>query len=262
MMTDSPPLRNLSAPVPPALELHRNPAPAGAASEALALKDVSLVYGTDKIETLALDNVHMSVRRGEFVAIEGPSGSGKTTLLSVLGLLDAPSSGSYRFFGEPVERLSRRERARRRSEKIGFIFQDFNLIGDLSVAENVELPLGYARVAARERRERVASALAIVGMTHRAEHFPSQLSGGQQQRVAVARAVVAEPSLLLADEPTGNLDSKNGEAIMDLLLSLHARGTTVCMVSHNPNFSRLAQRVLYLSDGQITKETFVERAAR
>ncbi len=258
MMTDSSPARSLQAPAP---DVPQNAA-ACASAEALALRDVSLVYSTDKIETLALDNIHMSVRRGEFVAIEGPSGSGKTTLLSVLGLLDAPTSGSYHFFGEATERLARRERARRRSQRIGFIFQDFNLIGDLSVAENVELPLSYARVAASERRERVAQALGIVGMTHRADHFPSQLSGGQQQRVAVARAVVAEPSLLLADEPTGNLDSRNGEAIMELLLALHARGTTVCMVSHNPAFSRLAQRVLYLSDGQITKETIADGVRR
>jgi putative ABC transport system ATP-binding protein len=258
MMTDTHSALEFSAPTRDLEARQLVQAGEATAVEALALKDVSLVYSTDEIETLALDNVHMSVRRGEFVAIEGPSGSGKTTLLSVLGLLDVPTSGSYRFFGEPVERLSRRERARRRSERIGFIFQDFNLIGELSVAENVELPLSYARVAQRERRERVENALGIVGMTHRAGHYPSQLSGGQQQRVAVARAVVAEPSLLLADEPTGNLDSRNGEAIMDLLLSLHARGTTVCMVSHNPTFSRLAQRVLYLSDGQITNETLAE----
>jgi putative ABC transport system ATP-binding protein len=228
----------------------------------LQLENISLVYATDKIETLALDNIQLRVRRGEFVAIEGPSGSGKTTLLSVLGLLDAPTSGTYRFFGEAVAGLSRRERARRRSQQIGFIFQDFNLIGDLSVADNVELPLAYAQVSAAERRERVAQALATVGMTHRADHFPGQLSGGQQQRVAVARAVVTNPSLLLADEPTGNLDSKNGQAIMELLLALHAAGATVCMVSHNPSFSRLAERVLHLSDGQITKESYASPAAR
>jgi putative ABC transport system ATP-binding protein len=225
-------------------------------AEALALEDISLVYATDKIETLALDNIHLRVKSGEFVAIEGPSGSGKTTLLSVIGLLDAPTSGSYHLFGEPVQGLSPRERARRRSTSIGFIFQDFNLIGDLSVFDNVELPLAYAKVSASERRQRVERALETVAMTHRADHFPSQLSGGQQQRVAVARAVVTEPRLLLADEPTGNLDSRNGEAILGLLCELHARGTTVCMVSHNPAFNRLAQRVLHLSDGQITKETF------
>jgi len=254
------------APSPPAARASEGrAAPANATpgvEDALWLEDISLVYSTDKIETLALDNVHLRVHGGEFVAIEGPSGSGKTTLLSVLGLLDAPTNGRYRLFGEPVESLLARERARLRSRKIGFIFQDFNLIGDLSVADNVELPLSYARVSAAERRERAAAALATVGMTHRADHYPSQLSGGQQQRVAVARAVVGQPSLLLADEPTGNLDSKNGEAIMELLLALHARGTTVCMVSHNPAFSRLAQRVLHLSDGQITKETFAPAPAR
>jgi len=234
----------------------------GLVADALRLEDVSLVYTTEKIETLALDNVHLRVRCGEFVAIEGPSGSGKTTLLSVIGLLDAPTSGRYRLFDKPVEGLPPRGRALLRSQRIGFIFQDFNLIGDLSVADNVELPLLYAKVSASERRARVEAALETVGMTHRADHFPSQLSGGQQQRVAVARAVVARPSLLLADEPTGNLDSKNGEAIMELLLDLHAQGTTVCMVSHNPAFSRLAQRVLFLSDGQITKETFGNDAAR
>ena len=225
-------------------------------AEALALEDISLVYATEKIETLALDNLHLRVQSGEFVAIEGPSGSGKTTLLNVIGLLDAPTSGSYRLFGEPVHGLSARQRARRRSASIGFIFQDFNLIGDLSVFDNVELPLAYAKVGAAERRRRVERALTTVAMTHRADHFPSQLSGGQQQRVAVARAVVTEPRLLLADEPTGNLDSRNGEAIMLLLGELHARGTTIIMVSHNPAFNRLAQRVLHLSDGQITKETF------
>jgi putative ABC transport system ATP-binding protein len=245
-----------------AAPLHVVPAPAAARAPELELEDVSLVYSTEKIETLALHNVHLRIQHGEFVAIEGPSGSGKTTLLSVLGLLEPPTSGQYRLFGEAVERFSAGERARRRSQKIGFIFQDFNLIGDLSVGDNVELPLLYAKVSLTERRERVEAALARVGMTHRLDHFPSQLSGGQQQRVAVARAVVTQPSLLLADEPTGNLDSKNGEAIMELLTSLHAEGTTVCMVSHNPAFSRLAERVLHLSDGQITSEARIPRGTQ
>jgi len=233
-----------------------------AKEEALVLTEISKVYATEKIETLALHDVHLSVRAGEFVAIEGPSGSGKTTLLSVLGLLEAPTGGRYRLFGEPVESLSARAQSRCRNRGIGFIFQDFNLIGDLSVADNVELPLLYAGVSGAERRERVQAALDKVDMAHRVDHFPSQLSGGQQQRVAVARAIVGEPRLLLADEPTGNLDSKNGEAIMGLLLELHAQGTTLCMVSHNPAFSRLAQRVLHLSDGQITNETLPARAVQ
>ncbi|MFO7178879.1 MAG: ABC transporter ATP-binding protein [Pseudomonadota bacterium] len=220
----------------------------------LRLEGITKVYRAADIETIALQGIHLTVASGDFVAIEGPSGSGKTTLLSVLGLLEQASSGRYSFCGEDVSRLSPRERARRRNRDIGFVFQDFSLIGDLTVAENVELPLLYGKVAKAERRARVERALERVGMTHRKNHYPSQLSGGQQQRVAVARAVVSQPKILLADEPTGNLDSKNGAAIMDLLLSLHQAGTTILMVSHNPAFSRLAERVLQLNDGQITGE--------
>ncbi len=223
----------------------------------LKLEGITKVYRAVDIETIALDGLHLTVASGDFVAIEGPSGSGKTTLLSVLGLLEEATSGRYLFCGDDVSRLSSRERARRRNRDIGFVFQDFSLIGDLTVAENVELPLLYGKVAKAERRARVDFALERVGMTHRKNHYPSQLSGGQQQRVAVARAVVSQPRILLADEPTGNLDSKNGAAIMDLLLSLHEAGTTLFMVSHNPAFSRLAQRVLQLNDGQITAEDHV-----
>lgn len=227
---------------------------AGTTPMVLELRDVSKVYRTEKLETLALNSVYLSLRKGEFVAIEGPSGSGKTTLLSVLGLLDEPTTGHYALQGKSVQGLTARERARLRNQQIGFVFQDFNLIGDLTVADNVELPLVYGSLPIAERGSRVDEALQKVGMSHRRDHFPSQLSGGQQQRVAVARAIVSRPNLLLADEPTGNLDSKNGRAIMDLLLELHSNGSTVCMVSHNPEFSSLAQRVLVLKDGQIVSE--------
>jgi putative ABC transport system ATP-binding protein len=221
----------------------------------LEIRDVRKVFTTDEVETHALGSVHLDVRRGEYVSIEGPSGSGKTTLLSILGLLDAPTEGTYRLAGEPVERLSVAARARVRNRQIGFIFQTFNLIGDLTVRENVELPLTYREMPAAERRSRVAAALDQVGMGHRAKHLPSQLSGGQQQRVAVARAVVGSPLLLLADEPTGNLDSHNGDQVMALIQALHEGGATVCTVTHNPEYARHATRTVHLFDGRIVDET-------
>ncbi len=209
------------------------------------------VFHTDEVETHALADVHFDIHRGEYVAISGPSGCGKTTLLSILGLLDTPSAGEYFIDGQPVARLAPADRARVRNQQIGFIFQAFNLIGDLTVFENVELPLTYRDMNASERRDRVQSALDRVGMTHRAKHFPAQLSGGQQQRVAVARAVAGDPAILLADEPTGNLDSKNGEAVMDLLKELHQNGSTICMVTHDARYSAHADREVALFDGKV-----------
>ena len=220
----------------------------------IALRGVSKVFVNDEMETHALADIHLEVREGEYLSIEGPSGSGKTTLLSILGLLDAPAAGQYLFDGDPVERLTAAERARIRNARIGFIFQSFNLIGDLTVYENVELPLTYRDLAPAERRAKVERALERVGMTHRRAHFPSQLSGGQQQRVAVARAVAGEPRVLLADEPTGNLDSKNGDAVMALLQELHEGGATLCMVTHNPEYARHATRTIHLFDGRIVEE--------
>jgi len=215
------------------------------------LEGVSKVFETEDVYTHALSEVDLEIRTGEFVSIAGPSGCGKTTLLSILGLLDSPSSGSYTIGGTSVHELGMKARARIRRERIGFIFQSFNLIGELSVQENVELPLTYRGVAVRERRERAARALERVGMGHRAKHMPAQLSGGQQQRVAVARAVVGEPLLLLADEPTGNLDSENGGQVMDLLHELHAAGATLCMVTHDPRYARMADRTVHLLDGKL-----------
>ncbi len=200
----------------------------------IQLEGVRKVFYTDEMETHALADVHLTISRGEYVSIEGPSGSGKTTLLSILGLLDAPTSGEYLLDGRPAAKLTARDRAELRNRQIGFIFQSFNLIGDLSVYENVELPLTYRGLAASERKKRVEAALERVGMNPRGRHLPAQLSGGQQQRVAVARAVAGDPLVLLADEPTGNLDSKNGDAVMGLLRELHAGGATICMVTHNP----------------------------
>ncbi|HJZ83876.1 MAG TPA: ABC transporter ATP-binding protein [Polyangia bacterium] len=221
----------------------------------IRLDDVSKVFYTDEVETHALDGVHLEIRKGEYVSIEGPSGSGKTTLLSILGLLDTATKGSYTLGGEPVVNLSSAQRALLRNRQIGFIFQSFNLIGDLTVYENVELPLTYRGLPASERRRRVEGALDRVGMAHRAKHMPSQLSGGQQQRVAVARAVAGDPLILLADEPTGNLDSKNGDAVMDLLRGLHTAGATICMVTHNPEYARHATRTVNLFDGRVVDET-------
>jgi len=220
----------------------------------IQLQAVEKVFLTDEVETHALAAVNLEIRHGEYVSISGPSGCGKTTLLSILGLLDSPTRGSYELRGEPVGNLDHTKRARVRNREIGFIFQSFNLIGDLTVWENVELPLTYRGLTKDERRERVDEALAKVGMTQRARHYPAQLSGGQQQRVAVARALGGRPSILLADEPTGNLDSKNGDAVMKLLHELHQEGATVCLVTHDERFARDAQRTIRLFDGQIVSE--------
>jgi putative ABC transport system ATP-binding protein len=226
----------------------------------IRLDDVSKVFYTDELETHALTSIHLEIRRGEYVSIAGPSGCGKSTLLSILGLLDTPTSGRYQLAGEAVETLGLADRARIRNRQIGFIFQAFNLIGDLTVAENVELPLSYRKLAPADRKRRVEAALECVGMVHRMKHYPAQLSGGQQQRVAVARALAGEPAILLADEPTGNLDSKNGEAVMDLLRELHAAGSTICMVTHDPRFTRYADRSVHLFDGRIVEETHEREA--
>ena len=227
----------------------------------LRLADVRKVFFTDEVETHALSGVHLDIRRGEYVAIAGPSGCGKPTLLSIIGLLDSPSDGEYTLNGKQVARLSMSERARIRNQEIGFIFQAFNLIGDLSVYENVELPLTYRSMVSAERKRRVEEALERVGMAHRMRHYPSQLSGGQQQRVAVARAVAGNPSVLLADEPTGNLDSTNGEVVMNLLRELHQAGATVCMVTHDPRYAAYADRTFHLFDGQVVEETRDKHAA-
>ena len=226
----------------------------------IKLEAVTKVFLTDEVETHALAGIDMVVERGEYVSIAGPSGCGKSTLLSILGLLDTPSKGTHMLNGRPVADLAPSERARVRNREIGFIFQSFNLIGDLSVFENVELPLTYRGMPGGERKERAHAALERVGMAHRAKHLPSQLSGGQQQRVAVARAVAGEPLILLADEPTGNLDSKSGESVMDLLAELHAAGATICMVTHDPRYARHAQRGIHLFDGRVDEEP-VEMAA-
>jgi len=220
----------------------------------IALAGIKKVFYTDEVETHALSDIHLEIRRGEYLAIAGPSGCGKTTLLSILGLLDSPTEGSYTLDGQPVSRLSAAERARVRNRQIGFIFQAFNLIGDLTVYENVELPLTYRGMPAEERRRRVQAALERVGMSHRMKHFPAQLSGGQQQRVAVARAVAGDPAILLADEPTGNLDSTNGEAVMELLRELHQGGATICMVTHDARYARHAERSVHLFDGKVVEE--------
>jgi len=219
------------------------------------LEGLTKVFYTDEVETHALSGIHLTIARGEYVAISGPSGCGKSTLLSILGLLDSPTEGSYVLNGRPVQDLDFGTRARIRNREIGFIFQSFNLIGDLTVYENVELPLTYRGTPSKERKERVTQALERVGMAHRARHLPSQLSGGQQQRVAVARALVGEPSILLADEPTGNLDSRNGEAVMGLLRELHRSGSTICMVTHDPRFARHAERAVHLFDGRVVEES-------
>src|SRR4051812_877002 len=221
----------------------------------IKLDGVTKVFLTDEVETHALSGIHLDIRQGEYVAIAGPSGCGKSTLLSILGLLDSPTDGAYVLNGRPVQSLSLPERARIRNREIGFIFQSFNLIGDLTVYENVELPLTYRGMRSAERKQRVTGALERVGMAHRSKHLPSQLSGGQQQRVAVARAVCGEPSILLADEPTGNLDSKNGEAVMDLLRELHRAGATICMVTHDARYASHAERTIHLFDGRVVEES-------
>ena len=226
----------------------------------IRLENLSKVFYTDEVETHALAGIHLEIQKGDYVAIAGPSGCGKSTLLSILGLLDSPTDGLYQLNGNAVQDLDLSQRARIRNREIGFIFQSFNLIGDLTVFENVELPLTYRGMRAAERRERSQKALERVGMGHRAKHLPSQLSGGQQQRVAVARALVGEPSILLADEPTGNLDSRNGDAVMELMRDLHRNGSTICMVTHDPRFARHADRTIHLFDGRVVDEN-VEAAA-
>jgi len=220
----------------------------------IEMSDITKVFLTDEVETHALDGVHLKIEKGEYVSIAGPSGCGKSTLLSILGLLDSPSDGKYLLNDHPVQSLTLAERARIRNREIGFIFQSFNLIGDLSVEENVELPLSYRGMPASQRREWAREALEKVGMGPRAKHLPSQLSGGQQQRVAVARALAGRPAVLLADEPTGNLDSKNGEAVMDLLAALHKDGATIVMVTHDNRFADHADRTVHLFDGRIVEE--------
>ena len=220
----------------------------------IRLDNVSKVFVTDEVETHALSGIQLEIQKGEYVAIAGPSGCGKSTLLAILGLLDTPSDGMYSLNNKPVAGLKLSERARIRNREIGFIFQAFNLIGDLTVYENVELPLTYRGMSSGERKKRVAEALEKVGMSHRMKHYPSQLSGGQQQRVAVARALVGDPLILLADEPTGNLDSQNGEAVMDLLKELHRNGATICMVTHDPRYARHADRSVHMFDGRIVQE--------
>ena len=224
----------------------------------IRLEGIQKIFYTEEMETHALEDIHLEIHDGEFVEVMGPSGCGKSTLLSLIGLLDTPTSGDYWLDGEPVAGLSASDRAEVRNRHIGFIFQAFNLIGDLTVYENVELPLIYGGVEASARKDRVVRALERVGMSHRMEHYPSQLSGGQRQRVAAARAVVTDPLILLADEPTGNLDSSNGQAVMQLLRDLHAEGSTILMVTHDPRYSAYAERTIHLFDGRITDEDVVE----
>jgi putative ABC transport system ATP-binding protein len=225
------------------------------AESLIYLDGVTKVFVTDDVETHALAGIHLDIKKGEYLSIAGPSGCGKSTLLAILGLLDSPSDGTYILNGKPVQGLKLSERARIRNREIGFIFQAFNLIGDLTVYENVELPLTYRGMPGAERKKRVHEALERVGMSHRVKHYPSQLSGGQQQRVAVARALGGDPSILLADEPTGNLDSANGEAVMDLLRELHRGGATICMVTHDPRYARYADRNIHLFDGRVVEES-------
>jgi putative ABC transport system ATP-binding protein len=220
----------------------------------LRLEGVTKVFLADEVETHALSGIHLEIDRGEFVSIAGPSGCGKSTLLAILGLLDSPTEGTYMLSGKAVSDLAPPERAQIRNREVGFVFQSFNLIGDLTVFENVELPLTYRGVKASERRERVRDALERVGMAHRERHLPSQLSGGQQQRIAVARAVAGDPLIVLADEPTGNLDSAHGEAVMELLGELHSAGATICMVTHDPRYAAYADRMIHLFDGQVVEE--------
>jgi putative ABC transport system ATP-binding protein len=224
----------------------------------IQLENITKVFFTDEVETHALSGIDLDIRKGEYVSVAGPSGGGKSTLLAILGLLDSPTEGSYTLNGQSVANLGLAERARIRNREVGFIFQSFNLIGDLTVFENVELPLTYRGMNADERKKAVQAALDKVGMSHRMKHYPSQLSGGQQQRVAVARALGGKPSILLADEPTGNLDSRNGEAVMQLLRDLHHEGATICMVTHDPRFARHADRTIHLFDGRIVEEGLEE----
>jgi putative ABC transport system ATP-binding protein len=228
----------------------------------IKMEGVKKVFFTDEVETHALEEIHLEIKKGTYISIAGPSGCGKSTLLSILGLLDSPTEGNYELNGQPVAKLTISERTRIRNREIGFIFQAFNLIGDLTVFENVELPLTYRSMASSERKKRVQEVLERVGMAHRMKHYPSQLSGGQQQRVAVARALVGQPSILLADEPTGNLDSKNSDAVMDLLRQLHREGATICMVTHDPRYAGIADRSIHLFDGRIVEEIVGVRTER
>jgi len=227
----------------------------------ICVTDLHKVFVTEEVETHALSGVHLEIAGGEYVSIAGPSGCGKSTLLSILGLLDSPTEGQYWLNGKPVAELTANQRARIRNREVGFIFQSFNLIGDLTVYENVELPLTYRGMPSAERKRRVQQALERVAMSHRMKHYPAQLSGGQQQRVAVARALVGQPAILLADEPTGNLDSTNGEAVMALLDELHRDGATICMVTHDPRYARHADRTVHLFDGRIVEEKKAEEVA-
>src|SRR5213592_242171 len=226
----------------------------------IQLEGVTKVFLTDEVETHALSGIHIEIKKGEHFSISGPSGCGKSTLLSILGLLDTPTDGSYQLNGKPVQDLSMSERARVRNREIGFIFQAFNLIGDLTVYENVELPLTYRGMPSAERKQRVQESLDKVGMAHRMKHYPSQLSGGQQQRVAVAQALCGQPAILLADEPTGNLDSRNGEAVMELLRELHREGATICMVTHDPRYASHTDRTIHLFDGRIADHASIASA--
>lgn len=219
-------------------------------------KNLQKIFTTEEVETTALNGIDLEIADGEFVAIMGPSGCGKSTLLNILGLLDNPSEGSYDFYGTEVANMSERQRAQHRKGNIGFVFQSFNLIDELTVFENVELPLLYLKIPTAERKEKVEAALERMNMMHRRNHFPQQLSGGQQQRVAIARAVVAKPKLILADEPTGNLDSANGEDVMKLLQELNGEGTTIAMVTHSPYDGGFAHRIINLFDGKIVTENF------
>ena len=220
----------------------------------ITLKNIKKIFKTDEVETWALQNVSLEVKKGEFVAIMGPSGCGKSTLLNILGLLDTPTEGTYMLEGKDVSSMSEDDRTDLRKGRLGFVFQSFNLIDELNVTENVELPLLYMNCPKKERRERVAEVVERVAMTHRAQHFPSQLSGGQQQRVAIARAVISRPSIILADEPTGNLDSKHGKEVMELLKELHREGTTIIMVTHSQRDANYAERIINLFDGEIVSE--------
>ena len=222
----------------------------------ILIKELQKLFSTEEVETTALNGINLEIKEGEFVAIMGPSGCGKSTLLNIVGLLDNPSGGDYNFFGTEVAKMTERKRAQLRKGNIGFVFQSFNLIDELTVFENVELPLIYMNIPAKERKVKVEAVLERMNIMHRRNHFPQQLSGGQQQRVAIARAVVAKPKLILADEPTGNLDSKNGEEVMKLLQELNEEGTTIIMVTHSPYDAGFAHRLVNLFDGRVVTENF------
>jgi putative ABC transport system ATP-binding protein len=226
------------------------------------IKTVNLrkIYTTEEVETTALNDVNMEIEEGEFVSIMGPSGCGKSTLLNIIGLIDNPSDGQYHFLDQEISKFSERQRANLRKGSIGFVFQSFNLIDELTVYENVELPLLYLKIPPKDRKKKVEAVLDKMQIMHRKGHFPQQLSGGQQQRVAVARAIVANPKLILADEPTGNLDSSHGDEVMSLLKQLHDEGTTIIMVTHSPTYAEYSQRVIHLFDGQIVTENFNKKA--